>query len=91
MSPDLQAIFSGADYKEDYRILNHLIREKGLNIPPLVNAYMSLSPTMRMFGTAVNDDFGNVEESGIFLTIADILAEKKERHIETYKEEIAHE
>lgn len=91
MSPDIQNIFTGADYKEDYRILNHLIREKGHNIPPLVNAYMSLSPTMRMFGTAVNDDFGDVEESGILLTIDDILTEKKERHIETYKEEIANE
>lgn len=91
MSPDIQNIFTGTDYKEDYRILNHLIREKGHNIPPLVNAYMSLSPTMRMFGTAVNDDFGDVEESGILLTIDDILTEKKERHIETYKEEIANE
>lgn len=91
MSPDIQNIFTGTDYREDYRILNHLIREKGHNIPPLVNAYMSLSPTMRMFGTAVNDDFGDVEESGILLTIDDILTEKKERHIETYKEEIANE
>lgn len=91
MSPEIQDKLSGKNYKDDYRILNHLIRKQGLNIPPLVNAYMSLSPTMRMFGTAVNDEFGNVEESGIFLTIEDIIAEKKERHIETYKEEIAHE
>lgn len=91
MSAEIQSVFSGKDYKEDYRILHHIIREKGHNIPPLVNAYMSLSPTMRMFGTAVNDDFGNVEESGIFLTISEILEEKKERHIETYKEEIANE
>ena len=91
MSPDVQNLLTGADYKEDYRILHHLIRGKGLNIPPLINAYMSLSPTMRMFGTAVNDDFGDVEESGILLTIDDILAEKKQRHIETYKVEIANE
>ncbi len=88
MSPEIQDRFSGENYKEDYRILNRLIREKGLNIPPLVNAYMSLSPTMRMFGTAVNDEFGDVEESGIFLTISEILQEKKARHIETYKEEL---
>ena len=91
MTPDVQHVFSGESYKEDYRILNRIIREKGLNIPPLVSAYMSLSPTMRVFGTAVNDEFGDVEESGIFLTIAEILQEKKERHIETYKEEIANE
>lgn len=91
MSAEVQGVFSGNSYKEDYRILHHLIREKGHNIPPLVNAYMSLSPTMRMLGTAINDDFGDVEESGILLTIADILDEKKERHIETYKVEIANE
>ena len=86
MSPEVQQKFSGGNYKEDYRILNRLIREKGLNIPPLVNAYMSLSPTMRVFGTAVNDEFGDVEESGLFLTISEILQEKKDRHINTYKE-----
>ena len=91
MKPEIQQRLSGENYKEDYRILNRLIREKGLNIPPLVNAYMSLSPTMRMFGTAVNDEFGDVEESGIFLTISEILQEKKNRHIETYKVEISHE
>lgn len=90
-SPEIQSMLSGADYKEDYRILHHVLREQGLNIPPLVNAYMSLSPTMRMFGTAVNYEFGNVEESGIFLTVSEILDEKKKRHIETYKEEISNE
>ncbi|MDE5795289.1 MAG: GNAT family N-acetyltransferase [Muribaculaceae bacterium] len=91
MTPEIQDRLSGHNYKEDYKILNRLIREKGLNIPPLVNAYMSLSPTMRMFGTAINDEFGDVEESGIFLTISEILQEKKKRHIETYKIEIGNE
>lgn len=91
MSPEIQNRLSGESYKEDYKILNRLIREKGLNIPPLVSAYMSLSPTMRMFGTAVNDEFGDVEESGIFLTISEIVQEKKKRHIETYKSEIGNE
>ncbi len=91
MSAEIQDELSGSTYKEDYKILNRLIREQGLNIPPLVNAYMSLSPTMRMFGTAVNSEFGEVEESGIFLTISEIVDEKKERHIETYKEEIGNE
>lgn len=81
LSPQIQSRFNGNDYAEDYRILNHFIRSKGLKIPPLVNAYMSLSPTMRMFGTAINPEFGNVEESGIFLTIDDIFDEKKSRHM----------
>ncbi|MBR6639947.1 MAG: hemolysin, partial [Muribaculaceae bacterium] len=63
------------------------IRDYGFNIPPLVNAYMSLSPTMRMFGTAINDEFGDVEESGIFFAVAEIFDEKKARHIGTYHAE----
>ena len=61
------------------------MRQQGYNIPPLVNAYMGLSPTMRIFGTAINDEFGDVEETGIFLAIDDIFEEKKQRHISTYK------
>lgn len=80
----LEALFTGDNYKEDYKILNRAIRAQNLNIPPLVNAYMSLSPTMKMFGTAINDEFGDVEESGIFLTLSEILEDKKERHIGTY-------
>lgn len=77
-------LFNGGSFKEDYKILNHEVRKHGLNIPPLVNSYMSLSPTMKMFGTAINDEFGDVEESGIFFAISDIFEEKKQRHIGTY-------
>lgn len=70
------------DYKEAFKQLNSYVREKGENIPPLVNIYMNLSPTMKTFGTAVNPDFGNVEETGILVTIADIYPDKKERHLE---------
>ena len=56
-------------------------------MPPLVNAYMSLSPKMRVFGTAINHEFGEVEETGILIAINEILEDKKKRHIETYLEE----
>ena len=77
----------GTSFKDDYKVLNSEIRARGINIPPLVNAYMSLSPTMKIFGTAINDEFGNVEETGIFLTIADIFEEKKQRHIDTFHQQ----
>lgn len=80
----MEKLFVGDCFKEDYKILNKSIRDYGFNIPPLVNAYMSLSPTMRMFGTAINDEFGDVEESGIFFAIEEIFEEKKQRHIGTY-------
>ncbi|MDE6297262.1 MAG: GNAT family N-acetyltransferase [Muribaculaceae bacterium] len=82
--PDIQALFTGSNFKEDLRILNHKIREAGKNIPPLVNAYMALSPTMKLFGTAINHEFGDVEETGIFFKIDEIFEEKKLRHIGTY-------
>lgn len=82
--PRLADMFTGETFKDDYRILNTAVRNHGLNIPPLVNAYMSLSPTMRTFGTAINDMFGDVEETGIFFAIDDIFEEKKRRHIESY-------
>ncbi len=81
----LESIFSGANYQEDYKILIQKARKLGVNVPPLVNAYMNLSSTMRTFGTAINDHFGNVEETGILLTIKDIYLHKKERHVNTYK------
>lgn len=81
----LENMFIGESFKDDYKILNKAIREHGYNIPPLVNAYMTLSPTMKMFGTAINDEFGDVEESGIFFAISEIFEEKKKRHICTYQ------
>ncbi len=83
-SPEIQALFRGDNFREDYKTLNHAIREAGSNIPPLVNAYIGLSSTMRNFGTAINPEFGNVEETGIFFKISDIYDNKKERHIGTY-------
>ena len=82
---EMAKLFIGADFKEDYKILNTEVRRLGANIPPLVNAYMCLSPTMRMFGTAINDEFGDVEESGILITISEISQDKRERYIETYE------
>jgi hypothetical protein len=80
----LKALFHSDNFKDNYRILNQEVRKFGINVPPLVNAYMSLSPKMRTFGTAINHDFGEVEETGILIAIDEILEEKKKRHIETY-------
>ncbi|MBQ6205287.1 MAG: GNAT family N-acetyltransferase [Prevotella sp.] len=84
---ELEAILTEDDFKSDYRILNQEIRKMGYNIPPLVNAYMNLSPTMKLFGTAINYGFGDVEETGILIAVDEILAEKRIRHIDTYIKE----
>lgn len=80
-----EGLFNGLDYKEGYKILNSRVRALGENVPPLINTYMGLSSTMKSFGTAGNDEFGDVEETGILITIADIYDSKKERHMDTFE------
>ncbi|HRP89134.1 MAG TPA: GNAT family N-acetyltransferase [Edaphocola sp.] len=72
------------DYKSAYMVLNNRVKDLGENVPPLINNYMSLSATMRTFETANNPDFGDVEETGILVTIQDIYPEKSERHIQSF-------
>ena len=82
---ELEALFEGKEYDEAYKTLSRTVRALGENIPPLINSYMNLSPTMLTFGTSINDHFGNVEETAILITVDDIYPKKKERHIESYK------
>ena len=84
---ELATLFCEDDFKADYRILNREIRRLGYNIPPLVNAYMNLSPTMRLFGTAINYGFGDVEETGILIAVDEILEDKRVRHIDSFIKE----
>jgi len=88
LNPDISRFdgaFEGLDYKEGYKKLNARIRELGESIPPLINIYMNLSLTMKTFGTAINNEFGRVEETGILITIEDIYPTKKSRHIDTFE------
>ena len=83
---ELDDLFCGKTFKDDYLILNREIRKLGYNIPPLVNAYMGLSPTMKLFGTAINYGFGDVEETGILIAIDEIFEFKRKRHIDSFIE-----
>lgn len=83
----MKALFEFENFKDNYKVLNQEVRKFGINVPPLVSAYMSLSPKMRVFGTAINHEFGEVEETGILIAIDEILEDKKKRHIETYLNE----
>jgi len=77
----LSEIFIGGSYEKDYKILVQNVRQRFENIPPLVNAYMNLSSTMLYFGTSLNPGFGEVEESGILVTLDDVYDIKKDRHL----------
>ena len=80
-------IFCYDSFKEDYKVLNREIRALGFSIPPLVNAYMCLSPTMKMFGTAINYGFGDVEETGILIAVSELYDEKRIRYIDNFAKE----
>ena len=79
--PAYEELFSGETFQENYRILMQKIREKNEHIPPLINAYMNLSPSMKVFDTVINPDFGDVEETGILVIVPDIYPEKRDRYM----------
>lgn len=81
----MEKIFTGSDFKEDYKILSQEIRGLGERIPPLINSYMNLSPSMKVFGTVINPYFGHVEETSIMITISEIYQNKIERHVHSFR------
>jgi hypothetical protein len=84
---EMKKLFKSWRYKENYKTLSAEVRKLGETIPPLINAYMGLSPTMRTFGTFINHKFGDVEETGIMITLRDIYVEKINRHLASYKKD----
>jgi hypothetical protein len=86
----LDSILHEDEFKDDYKLLNAEVRRLGVNIPPLVNSYMNLSPTMKMFGGGINHEFSEAEETCILVTFEDIYDAKKARHIDSFiKEKVA--
>lgn len=83
----MDSILTAEDFDEDYKLLNAAVRKHGVNIPPLVNSYMSLSPTMKMFGGGINHEFSEAEETCILITFDEIHDAKKERHIDSFIDE----
>ena len=83
----MDSVLYADDFNEDYKLLNAEVRKHGVNIPPLVNSYMSLSPTMKMFGGGINHEFSEAEETCILITFDEIHEAKKERHIDSFIEE----
>mgnify|MGYP003303886277 CR=1 FL=1 len=87
---EMEKILHEKEFKDDYKLLNAEVRKLGVNIPPLVNSYMSLSPTMKMFGGGINHEFSEAEETCILVTFDDIYDAKKARHVDSFiKEKIA--
>jgi hypothetical protein len=86
---ELDSFYTGATFEENYKLLSLGLKKYRENIPPLFNAYMNLSPSMRTFGTAVNDEFGDVEETGMMITLNDIYEKKKMRYVQSYMSKLS--
>ena len=79
-----KTLFSGTDRADDYKVLQKAVRSVDETIPPLYNAYIGLTDTMRFFGVALDNDFGAVYEAGILVTMDDLLESKRKRYIDPY-------
>ena len=83
----MDSILTEDEFKDDYKLLNAEVRRLGVNIPPLVNSYMSLSPTMKTFGGGINHEFSEAEETCILINFDEIHETKRERHINSFIKE----
>lgn len=70
--------------RANYKILQKEVRNVGETIPPMFNAYIGLTDTMKMFGTTIDPDFGYTFETGIMITMDDLLDTKRTRYIDPY-------
>jgi hypothetical protein len=83
---ELVQLFNGRNYKEDYQILLHSVRSRGCTVPPLINAYMNLTPTMRSFGTCPNHHLAGTTDTGILITLGDLFPDKRRRYLDSYEQ-----
>ena len=83
----MDSILTEDTFKDDYKLLNAEVRRLGENIPPLVNSYMSLSPTMKTFGGGINHEFSEAEETCILIAFDEIHEAKVARHIDSFIDE----
>lgn len=77
-------VFEGDDPAANLHALQLAARQRGLVVPAMFAAYLNLTKHMRTFGTSINDEFGDVLETGIMVAIKDILPVKKERYMQPY-------
>ena len=80
----MNLVVSQDDLLEDYKLLKGAARMRGVNVPPNVTAYISITSEMLMFGTAVNRLMHNIEDTAVLIPFDEIYHDKKSRHIGAY-------
>jgi hypothetical protein len=71
----LKSIFNQQTYRDQKIFLEKYLSKYGEDIQPLVDKYMGLSSTMKIFGTAHHDEFGEALETGMLIKMIDIHPE----------------
>ena len=79
-----QVVLTEKNAEANYKALQKTIRHIGTTVPPMFNAYIGLTDTLRMFGSMIDPDFGGTYESAIMLTMDDLTESKRQRYIEPY-------
>ncbi|HEY5592938.1 MAG TPA: GNAT family N-acyltransferase [Paludibacter sp.] len=79
-------LFIEKDSAHNYKALQKAVRAEGETIPSMFHAYIGLTDTMHVFGSIFDRDFGSVFETGIMITMEDLLETKKMRYIVPYIE-----
>lgn len=74
-------VFASGGYAENCALLHALLRRRGERVPPMINAYMRLCPSMQVFDTTVNRDFGDVYETAVLLPLEGMRSDKKDRYL----------
>jgi hypothetical protein len=77
-------ILTEKNAESNYKALQKTVRHIGTTVPPMFNAYIGLTNTLRMFGTMIDSDFGGTYESAIMLTVNDLTEAKRQRYIDPY-------
>ena len=75
-----KSIFVADGYKENYLHLSQYAKERGVLLPPLIQVYMRVSPNMQVFASAIDNDFGESEETFIMLTTEDFYPHIKKNY-----------
>ncbi len=78
---EFEVLFDGLGFEDGYRVLKREIKALGERIPPMINSYMMLAPTMQYFGSTVDEDFAGAIESAILVAVDEMSEEKKARHM----------
>ena len=73
-------VFTGEEFAEDYKILRSRIREHEEIIPPMFNAYINLTGSMKVFDSVYNPELGDVYETCILVPVESIYRDKFERY-----------